>query len=115
NRGAASSPSMCLGIGGANPVVDMRNNVFYTTQTSSGPGEGYALALNYASVYSNLTSDYNDFYSETAQLVVVGGFENSPDGDRGLLSDWRTTSGKDAHSVSADPLFVSSSTNAHIG
>ena len=40
------------------------------------------------------------------------GFTNTA-GEQLTLAAWRTTTGKDANSVSADPLFVSSS-NLHI-
>jgi uncharacterized repeat protein (TIGR02543 family) len=109
NRGTASASSFALVVGGTNPAVDVRNNVLTNTQTAAGPGESYAVGLSYAPPYSNLTSNYNDLYTGGPQLAIIGGLDNSPTGDRNTLAEWRTETLKDANSVSANPLFVSTS------
>ena len=57
-----------------------------------------AAAGNLFSGWPPVSSDYNDFF--TANGAVVGGVA-VPD-----LSAWQAVTGQDAHSLSADPLFV---------
>ena len=114
-RGAAAAGSFCLAIGGANPVVDARNNAFFTNQSSTGPGDAYLIGLNYLSPYTKLTSDYNDgFFLSGSQYAVTGGFGNSPDGDLSALANWRTATSKDAHTLAVDPQFVTLTGNLHV-
>jgi uncharacterized repeat protein (TIGR02543 family) len=113
-RSTGTSGSFALAVGGTNPVLELKDNVLVNTQLSPLVGEGYAIALNYAAPYSNLSSDRNDIFTGTANYAVIGGFDNSPDGDRPTISFWRAETGQDATSIAADPQFVSSS-DLHIG
>lgn len=105
-RGAATNPSIALAIGGSNPPVDIRDNILVNTQTSTGTGRSYAIGLAY-STYSNLISNYNDLFTSgtSAKFAVVGGLTNTPAGDRLTLAAWRTETGQDLSSISADPNF----------
>ncbi|MFZ1617182.1 MAG: BNR-repeat neuraminidase N-terminal domain-containing protein [Flavobacteriales bacterium] len=114
SRGAATFPSYALAIGGSNPTVDVRNNILYNTQTSSSTAKSYAIGLAYPSPYTNLTSDQNDLFTSGAQAAFgqTGGLGTTGT-DRTTIALWRTETGKDAASISNDPLFVST-TDLHI-
>jgi uncharacterized repeat protein (TIGR02543 family) len=109
--GATTAPTFGIVVGGSNPVVDLRDNIFYNTQTTS-TGKTYAIGLTYSSPYSNLTSDYNDFVSTgaTASFAVIGGLTGT---DRVSLAAWRAETGKDTNSLAVDPVFISTS-NLHL-
>jgi hypothetical protein len=78
--------------------INIVNNIF------SNIGGGYAYYVNNTGAIG--TSDYNDFYATGTNLANWGG-------DRTDLSALQTASGKDANSISENPLFVSSS-NLHV-
>jgi hypothetical protein len=106
DRGAgASTPSLALAIAGTDPIVDVRNNILLNSQTTASTGKSYAIGLSYAT-YVNLTSDTNDLYVSGPQgvLGIVGGF--TAGAVQATLAEWQATTGKDASSVSADPLFL---------
>lgn len=108
NRGSgATNPSVAFAIGGANPVVDVQNNIFSNTQTTASTGKSYAVGLAY-STYTNLLSNHNDLYVSGASgvLAVVGGMTNTPAGDRSTLAAWQTETGQDLNSISANALFA---------
>ena len=82
--------------------IDLRDNVFATTQTS---GTRYAIySGSAASVYSDI--NYNDYYPGTGILGFLGSDETT-------ITSWRSATGKDAQSLSVDPVFIST-TNLHI-
>jgi concanavalin A-like lectin/glucanase superfamily protein/Calx-beta domain-containing protein len=111
DRGAGTSlPSYGLAIGGSNPTVDARNNIFYNTQTTASTGKSYAIGT--ASItFTNLTSDYNDlFVSGTNTFVGQTGGLGTAGTDRPTLigaNGWQVITGKDTHSLSVNPVFVS--------
>ena len=113
-RGAAATASYALAVGGNNPFIDIRDNILFNTQTSMSGGKSYAIGLAY-STYSNLTSDYNDLFAAGPQgvLGVVGSLVQGSGMDLPTLAAWQGTTGKDANSISANPLFLSL-TNLHI-
>lgn len=83
--------------------IDIRNNIFSNTQTVGT--ERYAI---YSGVANTIYSDinYNDYYTTGPNIGYLGsGMAN--------LAAWQTATGKDANSISGDPLFVSS-TDLHI-
>jgi uncharacterized repeat protein (TIGR02543 family) len=112
-RGNASSPSFDLAIGGTNPTVDVRDNIFANTQTTTGPGASYSIGLAYETTYSNLTSNYNVFYVATAPIAMTGGLTNNEVGDIANLADWRSLTNKDGNTLASNPVFESA-TNLHI-
>jgi hypothetical protein len=113
-RQNAAGPSLCLGIGGNDPPVDVRNNIFSANASSGGPGLSYLIGLNTQLTYNNLTCDYNDYYTQVAYMFIIGGFENSPAGDVNSFASWKATTGTDAHSMTVAPGFVDAASNLHI-
>jgi hypothetical protein len=86
------------------------DNIFWNARSNaSGTGKNYAIAVGGTTLNPpGLTSDYNDLY-----VSGVGGFVglfNSV--DQPTLADWRTATGQDQNSISADPLFVAPNGNA---
>jgi hypothetical protein len=82
--------------------VDLRDNVF--TNSLYNP---YVYTSNYAIISastSNFTNiDYNDYFASGTQgrLGYIGGSAKT------TISEWRSATGKDTNSISADPLFMS--------
>jgi len=76
--------------------ITLNDNILY----HSGGGTHYALSVTGDLVTYPLTSDYNDFYAPSAYV----GYYN---GNRTTLANWQTATGCDAHSLSADPSFLS--------
>ena len=73
DRGAVATqmPSFGVAITGTDPTVELKNNIFYTTQIASGGGvnaKSYAIGM-VTTTFVNLDSNYNDFLS-TAQTTV---------------------------------------------
>lgn len=115
-RGAATSPSYGLAINSGNPTVDVKNNIFYNTQTSSSTGKSYAIA-NASTTFTNMTSNYNDLYvSGTSAFVGQTGGLGTAGTDRAALADWNTATGSDTvgNSKSADPGFTNPASDLHI-
>ena len=79
-------------------TLDVRDNIFATTQTLGTPYAIFSGAA--ASVYGNI--NFNDYYAGT--FGILG---NIGDGDITTIASWRTATGKDAGSVSVNPLFNS--------
>ncbi len=109
SRGAATSPSYALAINAGNPIVDVRDNILLNAQTSTNSGKNYAMA-NGSTTFSNMTSNNNDlFVAGSSSFVGQTGGIGTSGADRAALSDWQNATGGDANSISADPLFASTS------
>ncbi len=109
SRANATNGSYALAIGGSNPVVDVEDNIFSNTQTGTSTGKMYAIGTA-STTYTNMISNYNDlFVSGTNTFVGQTGSLSTSGTDRPTLLDWQTQTGKDANSISADPLFLSAS------
>ncbi|MCB9045190.1 MAG: right-handed parallel beta-helix repeat-containing protein [Chitinophagales bacterium] len=80
------------------------NNKIYNNVFANRAG-GYAASVTFSSGYGT-EMDYNDLYSSSTTQMMTG---NSTAAD---LAAWRTGSGLDAHSVSYDPPFISSTNPA---
>jgi hypothetical protein len=118
--GTSSSqmPSYGLAVTGTDPTVELKNNIFYTTQIASTGG---ANALSYAvgmvtTTFANLDSNYNDFWSTGAN---DGGFRTgslaSAAGTSHVdLTAWQTAVSDDANSQEADPVFIDPATDLHL-
>jgi len=76
--------------------ITLKDNIFY----HGGGGTHYALSVTGDLVTYPLTSDYNDLYAPSAYV----GYYN---GNRTTLANWQSATGLDAHSLSADPSFLS--------
>lgn len=82
--------------------LDLRNNIFATTQTTGTRYAIYSSAAN--SVFS--TINHNDYFAGTGSVGFLGAAQAT-------LGDWQVATGQDANSISADPLFVST-TDLHL-
>jgi len=84
--------------------INMRDNILKNADINNMSGTS---SKNYA-VYTNATAasftdiNYNDYYATGAQGVV--GYLGT---DKILLAAWQAATGKDANSLSNDPVFVS--------
>ncbi|CAN5577889.1 hypothetical protein BH10BAC5_BH10BAC5_20120 [soil metagenome] len=115
----STSPSYALAIGGSNPVITVMNNILYNNQIATTNGgtssKRYAIALAY-NTYTNLTSDYNIFRTpglgSDPQLGIVNGLGPTVGTSQGnSIATWRTTTGKDAHSLQDSIPFTSATNN----
>lgn len=110
----ADESSYALSIMGANPVVNVRNNILISTGTT-GANRNRAIGLNYALPASNLTSDNNDLFvsgtgSVIAQTTLI---DNTGGVNQTTFTDWQTNATQDANSKNVQPTFVSA-TNLHL-
>jgi hypothetical protein len=111
--GTATSPSFALAVLNSNPLVDIRDNALFNTQTSAGAGSS-SYAIGFASVsvlFNNITSNFNDLFTSGAQSAFArtNSLATSSGTDFTTLSAWQSAVAKDANSLSADPLFTSAS------
>ena len=81
-----------------------RDNIFYNARsTTSGVGKNYAITVGGTTPNpAGLTSNFNDLYVSGTNGFV--GLFNAT--DQLTLANWRTATGQDANSISADPQFV---------
>jgi hypothetical protein len=89
--------------------LDVRNNVFANTMTGISGTRCYAIYVSVAS-FSFGTIDRNDYYVAGANGVL--GRQSTT--DIPTLAGWRTYTGQDLNSVSADPQFIDAVANLHI-
>lgn len=92
--------------------VDARNNIFVNNQTNTTTRRCAVLVDGNISMVSNL--DYNDLYS-TDKIGYTGDNANWSDNPayQTSLNGWKSTTGKDVHSISYNPVFTSA-TDLHI-
>ncbi|MBK9734936.1 MAG: hypothetical protein IPO92_08210 [Saprospiraceae bacterium] len=103
------TPSYAIAITGTDPVVDLRNNILYTTQIASGGGvnaKSYAIGM-VTTTFANLNSNYNDFWSAGAN---DGGFRTGSLGaglgtDYATLALWQAAVSDDANSWKSIPVL----------
>ncbi|MFY9309114.1 MAG: PKD-like domain-containing protein [Bacteroidia bacterium] len=88
----------------ATNALDVRNNIFVNTQSTGT--ERYSIICNAPNtVFSDI--DYNLYFVDTApNMGYLGANIDS-------LAAWKTATGKDAHSISVAPVFVST-TDLHL-
>lgn len=104
---SSSSPCFGIAVGGSNPVVDLRNNVF-SNRAISSTGKTYAIGFAY-STFTNLTMTRNVFFSNSANFAVTGGLAGTDQTFAGLETATGTTG-----NISSDPRFIDPVTNLHI-
>ena len=123
DRGVVTSQigSYCLAISGATiPLVDVENNIFYTTQIASGGGanaKSYVLGTQAAAagLAANLTSNFNVFFASGANAAGFRtGSLDATGTDFATLATWQAATTKDPASLFADPLFVNAGSDLHI-
>ncbi|MFH1256897.1 MAG: PKD domain-containing protein [Candidatus Diapherotrites archaeon] len=73
------------------------NNIVYTPTVITGLGEAQWGAIRYNNV-TTLISNYNDLFQNPVGTIGYA--------DYSTLAQWRTATGQDMQSISADPLFV---------
>ena len=86
----------CIDFGGTASNMYIRNNIFYK-------GTGALINFSATADLAAYTFDNNILYNPTGnvgELETVG---------YTTIAQWRTASGKDAHSISSDPIFISTS------
>ena len=115
---ASSSNTFAFNSGTITTTRNFKNNIFVNARSNaSGAGKNYAITVGGTTVNpGGLTSNFNDLYVSGTGGVL--GVYNAV--DQATLANWRTATGLDASSISADPLFVnptgtSSTFNLHIG
>lgn len=118
DRGVVASQigSYALAITGVDPTVELKNNIFYTTQTSGGgvTAKSYAIGM-VSTLFTNLDSNYNDFVSTGAN---AGGFRTGGLGatatDTATLGGWQTLVADDPNSQANDPTFTIPASDLHL-
>ncbi|MGB7203002.1 MAG: CHRD domain-containing protein [Pyrinomonadaceae bacterium] len=115
---AAQMPGFGVAITGADPTVELKNNIFYTTQISSGGGvnaESYTIGM-VTTTFVNLDSNYNDFFSSgvNAGFFRSGSLGSAAGTDYGTLAAWQTAVSDDANSQEVDPVFVNPVNDLHL-
>lgn len=119
------NPSFAFAINGTDPIVELKDNIFYTTQTAAtGGADATSYAIGMATTtFLNLDSDYNIFFSTGAQ---DGGFRTGSldravdvvtEVDYATVALWGAAVTDDANSIligEVDPLFFNPATDPHI-
>jgi len=109
----ATQDFFALALGNSVGRDTVKNNILYNNGTAATGANAYAIGVTNATT-SIGASNYNDFYTTGGQggfLAMTGGLNTAT--DQSDLSAWRTATGQDAQSISADPKFTSN-TNLHI-
>jgi hypothetical protein len=86
---------------------DVRNNIFANAMTGTTGLKSYAIYTGTNVVFG--TIDYNDYYA-TGPIAMFGRASGADVAD---LAAWKTYTGQDVHSISAEPGFTSA-TDLHI-
>jgi hypothetical protein len=115
---AGQTPSYGIAITGGDPTVELKNNIFYTTQIASGGGvdaKSYGIGM-VTTTFANLDSNNNAFFSTGAN---DGGFRSgslttAAGTEYATLALWSAAVSDDVSSVEGDPLFVNPLNNLHI-
>ncbi|MEI8049521.1 MAG: hypothetical protein WCI92_19240, partial [Bacteroidota bacterium] len=106
---ASATISAAFAILTATTAVDIRDNIFVNTyeNTAGVADKSYAI---YSTAANTAFTDinYNDYYAAGAKGVL--GYLGA---DQTTLAAWQTSTGKDANSISGDPLFLST-TDLHL-
>lgn len=84
----------------------VKDNIFYQGSDGGPTTAKYAVILTPYPCYATV-SDFNDLYAPNVNVGLYGVAQNT-------LADWRTATGMDANSISANPSFVSISTPADL-
>ena len=95
--------SSCLYISAATSNADVRNNIFLNTSTGNSP-KNYLIHSPNTTTFGSL--NYNNYWN----TGTVFGYFGSDVAD---FSAWKTAVGQDNNSITADPLFTST-TDLHI-
>lgn len=105
-----NQPNFALAIGGNDPALNIRNNVFCAgsvTGSAVTPGLGeYAIGYGY-NVFNSLVSNYNNLFTTGAEakFAKTGSLLPGNGTDIASLAALRTATGEEALSIAVDPLF----------
>lgn len=105
------TPSYALRVDTTNPVLNLKNNIFANTMTTSAPN-AFSRVFGYsASAFGSLDADANLYWSAgpNAQFAVRNAFGTQI----ANLAAWRTTTGDELVSLFDAPLFVADD-NLHL-
>jgi hypothetical protein len=107
---ASSSNTYAFNSGTITTTRKFQDNIFWNARSNaSGAGKNYAIAVGgTAANPAGLTSNFNDL-GATGTGGVLGVFNAV---DQATLANWRTATGLDASSISADPLFANATGSA---
>lgn len=117
-RGAVASQigSYSIAISGTNPIVELKNNNFYNTQTSGGGtnAKSYSIGMT-STTFTNLDSNFNDFFASGANAAFFRtGSLDTTGTDLANLAAWQAAVADDANSQEVDPLFVDPILDLHL-
>ncbi|GAB3859724.1 hypothetical protein GCM10028822_36720 [Hymenobacter terrigena] len=102
NYNYAAGFSVAFGVDASVTGLNVQNNIFANAQVNSaGAGNAYSF-YSAAPATAYTTLNYNDYYSSGTQATLAYFSSNQT-----TLAALRTATGKDANSISADPLFAS--------
>ena len=115
DRGATATQytSFALAVTGTDPTVELKDNLFFTSQIASGGGanaKSYAIGLA-STTFVNLDADFNGYWATGANAghFRAGSLATAAGSDYATLAAWQGAVADDASSFQADPLFVSTS------
>lgn len=119
DRGTVASqmPGYGIAITGTNPMVELKNNIFYNTQTTTGGGanaKSYAIGM-VTTTFTNLDSNYNDFWATSSTGEYRSGSLGAGAGTDYLdVTAWNTATSSDANSQELDPVFINPLNDLHL-
>lgn len=100
-----SSAAMIISSSNLNHTATVKNNILVNHITSASTSNFAFAICDFNTSALKLTSDYNDlFVSGTGSYIGWSSVNNT---FSSTLAAWRSNSGKDQHSVSVAPVFVS--------
>ena len=119
DRGAVASQigSYGIAITGTDPMVELKDNIFYNTQISGGGANAGSYSIGTTSTtFANFNSNYNDFFASganaaffrTGSLGATGGTQYA------TLAAFSAATSSDANSQEVDPLFVNPASDLHL-
>ncbi|MEZ5425308.1 MAG: Calx-beta domain-containing protein [Pyrinomonadaceae bacterium] len=119
DRGAVANQigSYGIAITGATPVVELKNNIFFNTQTSGGGANARTYAIGMvASTFANFNSDFNDFFASgaNASFFRTGSLSTTGGTQHPNLAAFQAATSTDANSQEVDPLYVNSVNDLHL-
>jgi hypothetical protein len=119
DRGAVANQigSYGIAITGADPSVELKNNIFSNTQTSGGGANARTYAIGMVSTaFTNFNSNFNDFFASgtNASFFRTGSLASTGGTMYPNLAAFSAATSSDADSQEVDPLFVDAAADLHI-
>jgi len=101
---SVAGTSGCLGFGGNNSYIDVKNNIFKnSSQPVSGAPASKTYAVTMGTNISAVTFNYNDYFVDGIgpKIGYFGG------ADQVTLANWQSATSQDANTINVDPVFTS--------